>query len=171
MPLIFELLDKKHDRAAFSCGEPKLDTWFQKQAGQDDRRNLARVFVAVDEQLDVVGFYSVSAFTLSLDEVPDDLAAKLPRYDQIPAALIGRLARHERWRGQGVGEVLIADALNRIVNLAREIGVYAIVVDAKNLKASEFYQSFGFIPLPLHPRRLFLLASTAAAALENANST
>lgn len=171
MPLTFESLDKKHDRAAFRCGQPKLDAWFQKLAGQDERRNLARIFVALDEQSEVVGFYSLSAFTLSLDEVPDDLAAKLPRYDRVPAALIGRLARHERCRGQGVGEILIADALNRIVSVARDLAVFAIVVDAKDLKASEFYQSFGFIPFPLHPQRLFLLASTAAAAIEKANST
>ena len=166
----FEPLDKKHDRAAFRCGEPTLDTWFQKRAGQDERRNLARVFVALDEHSEVVGFYSLSAFTLSLDEMPDDLAVKLPHYDRIPAALIGRLARHERCRGQGIGEVLVADALNRIVNVARDLAVFAIVVDAKDPNASEFYQSFGFIPFPLHPQRLFLLASTAAAALEKANS-
>ena len=170
MPLRFEQLDQKHDRAAFRCGEPKLDAWFHKRAGQDERRNLARVFVALDEHSKVVGFYSLSAFTLSLDEMPDDLAAKLPHYDRIPAALIGRLARHERCLGQGIGEVLVADALNRIVNVARDLAVFAIVVDAKDRNASEFYQSFGFIPFPLHPQRLFLLASTAAAALEKANS-
>lgn len=170
MPLTFEPLNKKQDRSAFRCGEPALDAWFQKRAGQDERRNLARVFVAVDEHSEVVGYYSLSAFTLSLDEMPNDLAAKLPRYDRVPAALIGRLARHERCRGQGIGEILIADALNRIVSVARDLAVFAIVVEAKDLKASEFYQSFGFIPFPLHPQRLFLLASIAAKAIENANS-
>lgn len=171
MPLIFEPLDTKHDRSTFRCGEPKLDAWFQKRAGQDERRNLARVFVALDEHSEVVGFYSLSAFTLSLDEMPEDLAAKLPRYDRIPAALIGRLARHERCRGQGIGEVLVADALNRIVNVARDLAVFAIVVHAKDNNASDFYHSLGFIAFPLHPQRLFLLASTAAAALKKANST
>ena len=168
--LIFEPLNKKHDRAAFRCGQPTLDAWFQKRAGQDERRNLARVFVAIDDHSEIVGFYSLSAFTLSLDEVPDGLAAKLPRYDRLPAALIGRLARHERCHGQGVGELLIADALNRIVSVGRDVAVYAVVVDAKDLEASKFYQSFGFIPFPLHPQRLFLLASTAETAIEKANS-
>ena len=168
--LTFEPLDKKHDRAAFRCGQPALDAWFQKRAGQDERRNLARVFVALDEHSEIVGFYSLSAFTLSLDEVPDNLAGKLPHYDRVPAALIGRLARHERCRGEGIGEILIADALNRILSVGLDLAVFAIVVDAKDLKASEFYQSFGFIPFPLHPQRLFLLASTAATAIDKANS-
>lgn len=131
---------------------------------------MARVFVAIDDDSQIVGFYSLSAFTLSLDEVPDDIAAKLPRYDHIPAALIGRLARHEQSRGKGIGEILIADAVQRIINVAQDLAVFAIVVEAKNASASDFYQSFGFIPFPMHPDRLFMLTSTAAAALERTTS-
>lgn len=168
MSITFEPLAKRHDRSLFRCGEDELDAWFQKRAGQDERRNVARVFVALDDDSQIVGFYSLSAFTLSLDEIPEDIVAKLPRYDHIPAALIGRLGRHEDSRGKGIGEILIADALHRIANVARDLAVFAIVVDAKNEKASDFYQSFGFIPFPLHPERLFMLTSTAAAALERA---
>lgn len=169
MPIIFEALAKRHDRPSFRCGDDELDIWFQKRASQDERRNLARVFVALEGDIQIVGFYSLSAFTLSLDEVPRDVAAKLPRYDRIPAALIGRLARHEDFRGKGIGELLMANALHRVVNVAQELVVFAVVVDAKNDKASEFYQSFGFIPFPLHPKRLFMLTSTAAAALKKAS--
>jgi ribosomal protein S18 acetylase RimI-like enzyme len=170
LPITFEPLAKRHDRSLFRCGEAALDEWFQKRAGQDERRNVARVFVAIDDDSQIVGFYSLSAFTLSLDEVPDDIAAKLPRYDHIPAALIGRLARHQQSRGKGIGEILIADALQRIVNVAQDLAVFAIVVEAKNASASDFYQSFGFIPFPMHPDRLFMLTSTAATALERTNS-
>lgn len=170
MPITFEPLAKRHNRSHFRCGELALDEWFQKRAGQDERRNVARVFVAIDDDSQIVGFYSLSAFTLSLDDVLDDIAAKLPRYDHIPAASIGRLARHEQSRGKGIGEILIADALQRIINVAQELAVFAIVVEAKNASASDFYRSFGFIPFPIHPDRLFMLTSTAAAALERTNS-
>jgi GNAT superfamily N-acetyltransferase len=125
------------------------------------------VFVALDEGA-IAGFYSLSAFTLSLDEVPESLAGKLPRYDRIPAALIGRLARDERRRGEGVGELLVADAIQRILSAAEEIAVFAIVVEARGGEAAEFYRSFGFIPFPNDPRRLFMLISTAEAAVYSA---
>ena len=40
----------KHDRAAFSCGVAALDNWFRLRAGQDEKRNVARVFVAIDRK-------------------------------------------------------------------------------------------------------------------------
>jgi GNAT superfamily N-acetyltransferase len=157
-----EPLGKRHDRATFASGQPDLDDWFRRRAGQDERRNVARVFVAVDDELGIVGFYSLSTYTLALDDLP----RKLPRYDAIPAARIGRLARDERVRGQGVGELLLADAVRRILSAARSVAVLAVVVDAKDDTAAAFYRRFGFQPFPLHPRRLFLLTSTALEALD-----
>lgn len=165
MALTIEPLGKSHDRTAFACGRAELDDWFKRRAGQDERRNLARVFVAVDAALGVVGFYSLGAFTLALEDLPGDLAGKLPRYDAIPAALIGRLARDVRVRGQGVGELLLADAIRRILGVGQDLAVFAIIVDAKDEAAQAFYESFGFKAFPSRPNRLFLLSSTAAAAV------
>ena len=165
MAIAIEPLGKHHDRAAFSCGQPDLDDWFRRRASQDEKRNVARVFVAVDDELGVIGFYSLSSFTLSIPDLPADIARKLPRYDAIPAALIGRLARDERARGRSVGEILLADAIRRILGAARSLAVFAIVVEAKDARASDFYKAFGFRPFPLRPQRLFLLAATAVAAL------
>jgi len=161
-----EQLGKQHDRATFSCGQADLDEWFQHRASQDDKRNVARVFVAVDDELGVIGFYSLSSFTLSLHDLPEEIARKLPRYDAIPAALIGRLARDARARGRGIGELLLADAVRRILGAGRSIAVFAIVVDAKDERAVGFYQGFGFRAFPSRPRRLFLPTATAGAGLE-----
>lgn len=165
MGLVIEPLDKQHDRTAFSCGQPDLDNWFRLRASQDEKRNVARVFVAVAPDLGVVGFYSLSSLSLSLEHLPEEVSRKLPRYDAIPAALIGRLARDERVRGQGVGELLLADAIQRILGAGRSVAVFAIVVDAKDERAANFYKTFGFREFPLRPKRLFLLTATAAAAL------
>jgi len=165
LEIVIEPLGKHHDRTSFSCGQPDLDDWFRRRAGQDEKRNVARVFVAVTADLGVVGFSSLSSLSLSLESLPEELAHKLPRYDAIPAALIGRLARDERVRGQGVGELLLADAIQRILGAGRSVAVFAIVVDAKDERAVDFYQSFGFRVFPLQPRRLFLLTATAAAGL------
>lgn len=160
-----EPLGKHHDRARFSCGQPALDEWFRQRASQDEKRNLARVFVAVASDLSVAGFYSLSSLSLALESLPESLAKKLPRYNAIPAALIGRLARDERVRGKGVGEFLLADAIQRILGAGQSIAVFAIVVDAKDEGAAAFYKSFGFQEFPLQPRRLFLLSSIAAVGL------
>jgi ribosomal protein S18 acetylase RimI-like enzyme len=166
LPVVFEPLRKQHDRSPFSCGQVELDDWFRRRAGQDERRNVARVFVAVDSELGVVGFYSLSAFMLDFDDLPEEAARRLPRYDGVPAALIGRLARDVRVRGKGVGELLVADAVRRILSAARSLAVFAIMVDAKDERAATFYEGFGFRRFPLRPNRLFLLASSAAAAWE-----
>ena len=153
-------------RTAFSSGAPELDDWFHRRASQDERRNIARVFVAVDDALGVVGFYSLSTFTLALDDLPSDVARKLPRYDAIPAALIGRLARDGRARGRGIGELLLADAVRRILGAGSSLAVFAVVVDAWDDRAVAFYRNFGFAPFPARQRRLFLLTSTAAAGMK-----
>ena len=155
----------KHERRAFSSGSAALDDWFHLRAGQDEKRNVARVFVAIDDQLGVVGFYSLSTFTLTIVDLPPEHAKRLPRYDLIPAALIGRLARDLRVRGQGVGDLLLADAIRRILSAASTLALFAIVVEA-----ADFYRDFGFTPFPSRPLRLFIPVTDAIEAMSRAQS-
>lgn len=168
-----EPLGKVHDRQSFRSGAAEIDDWFRHRAGQDARRNVARVFVAVDpdEPRHVRGFYSLGAYTIAIDELPNEAARKLPRYDAIPAALIGRLTRNEQLAGQGMGALLLADALCRILTAAETLAVFAVVVDAKDARAAAFYQSFGFQLFPLHPKKLFLPTTTVRIAIDNARAT
>jgi predicted GNAT family N-acyltransferase len=168
--IAIEPLSKQHGRAAFSCGQPDLDDWFRRRASQDEKRNIARVFVVVDDKRRVVGFYSLSSFTLAIEDLPDEIARKLPRYDAIPAALIGRLAHDQQVRGERIGELLLADAVRRIVDAGRSLAVFAIVVDAKDEHAVAFYEGFGFTRFPTRSGRLFLLTSTAAEAFTRVGS-
>jgi predicted N-acetyltransferase YhbS len=158
VPIRFESLNRRHDRAAFASGVQALDEWFRTRATQDQRRHVTQVFVALDED-GIIGFYSLSLFTL---------ARRLPKYNAIPAALIGRLARHERAKGSGVGDLLVADAVKRVLSAAQSVAAYAIVVDAKDEHGRRFDEAHGFIPLPSRPNRLFLLTETAAEALNAA---
>lgn len=163
MSFQFGPLEATDDRAAFSCGQPDLDDWFHHRAGQDQRRGVAKIFVARDDH-GIAGFYTLSAFSIIVTDLPEAITRKLPRYDTVPAVLIGRFARHERLRGQGFGEVLMADAIDRVLDASDRLAIYAIVVDAKDEKACAFYQSFGFQPMPSRPQRLFLPLGTARAA-------
>lgn len=160
----FEVLTPQHDRKRFSCGNTALDDWFQTRAGQDQRRNVAQVFVALRGE-HLVGFYSLSMFSVSLDTLPPTLAKKLPRYEAIPAAMIGRLARSEAERGTGMGGLLLADAIKRVVQATAIAATWAIVVEAKDEAGKRFYEAHGFIPFASRPRRLFLPTDTARAAI------
>ncbi len=167
MNLTFERLSRAHNRASFSSGEPALDEWFRLRASQDEKRNVARVTVAIDRDHDsaIVGFYSLSAFSVKLASLPEDLRRKLPGYPRIPACLVGRLARAESVRGQGLGELLLVDAIARILVASDSMGISLIVVDAKNSRAERFYRAFGFTPFDDAPNRLYLPVSTARVAV------
>jgi len=84
-----------------------------------------RVFVAIDDQRRIVGFYSLNSFTLAIADLPSELAKHLPRYDLIPAALIGRLARDQRVRGEGLGDLLLADAVRRVIDASSSLAIFA----------------------------------------------
>jgi GNAT superfamily N-acetyltransferase len=154
--LVIEPLGKQHSRAAFSCGVRELDRYLKRQAGQDVRRRCTRVFVCKGKSSNVViGFYTLSALSIDLGSLPERLARKLPRHP-VPAALIGRLAVDRSVRGLGIGGMLLTDAFKRTVRAGEQIAVYAMVVDAKDRNARQFYEAFGFNSLRDQPMRLFL---------------
>lgn len=154
--LKIEPLGKLHDRAAFSCDLPELDRYLARQAGQDVRRRIARVFVCTAGDSDtVLGYYTLSALAVDLSALPRELSRKLPRHP-VPCALIGRLAVDKAARGQGLGRMLLVDAIKRTRSASNIMGIHAIVVDAKNSTAKQFYEGFGFTPMQQDPMRLFL---------------
>ena len=155
---IIEPLGPNHDRAAFSCGDPSLDEYLQRQASQDQKRNLAAVFILTPDGKSVAGFYTLSAHAIEADRLPDDLARKLPRFP-IPATLLGRMAIAQTMRGQGLGEFLLLHSLERALQASRQVASWAVLVDAKE-DAREFYIKHDFIPFPGQPNRLFLPMKT-----------
>ena len=151
-----EPLDTHHDRSSFCCGEEALDQYIRNHVGQDTRRNLTSAFVAIEDPSGtMVGYYTLSAASFSRDDLPDELARKLPRYP-IPAALIGRLAVDHRFQGQQYGKFLLLNAFERIMRASDAIAIHAMVVEAKDDKAAAFYAKYGFVTFSGQPRRLFL---------------
>ena len=154
--LKIEPLGKKHDRAAFSCGNDSLDQYLKNQAGQAVDKNLAAVFVLTSDGKKIAGYYTLSSYAVNIDEIPEEIARRLTRIQEVPATLLGRLARSVEFRGQGVGEILLVDALKRAVQNRMHVASWAVIVDAKDAEAAEFYKRYGFIPFPTRPDRLFL---------------
>mgnify|MGYP001412474140 CR=1 FL=1 len=163
--LISEPLGAIHDRAAFTCGTEALDAYLHKLAGQEQRRNISRVFVMTGDEPNIIaGYYTLSNFSIDLTEIPDEQIRRLPRHPEIPAALIGRLAVATAYQGRGLGRDLLMDALVQIIDKSDSIGIYAVVVDAIDDRAAAFYEKYGFIRFPSRPDRLFLPIETAKKA-------
>lgn len=160
-----EPLHAKHDRAAFSCGIPELDSYLQQRAGQDMERNLAAVFVLTPDGKTVAGFYTLSAHSIQAVALPPAIAKKLPRFP-LPVTLLGRMAVSQSLQGQGLGEFLLLHALERAWLGSRQVASWAVVVDAK-AGARDFYLKNDFISLPSQPDRLFLPMKTIEKLFES----
>ena len=157
MPYRFEPLDPaRHDRPEFRSTVPALTFYLQQQARKDAERHLAATFVMVDESAPriIVGYYTLSNYTVELTELPLELTKRLPRYPRLPATLIGRLTRDERF--PGTGKLLVTDALVRAYTQTKGSGSVAVVAEAKDATALHFYQKFGFLQLGKEPNRVYL---------------
>jgi predicted GNAT family N-acyltransferase len=150
-----EPLGDQHDRAAFSCGVEALDRYFHEQVSQDISRRTAAVFVLTRDGATVAGFYTLSSLSILGAELPAQLAKKLPSRSPIGVTLLGRMGVEQSLKGQGLGELLLMDALKRAWRASREVASWAVVVDAKE-GVREFYLKYDFLPLVTQPHRLFL---------------
>jgi GNAT superfamily N-acetyltransferase len=154
--LLIEPLGKAHIRDAFSCGQPSLDKFIRELASQYDRRDMSRTFVATRAPDPIVlGYYSLSAGAVAFERLPLQTSRKLPRHP-IPVAHLGRLAVDQQARGQGLGKLLLLNALDRCQRLAEHVGVFAVEVHALDDDARRFYLKYGFLPLTDDAQHLYL---------------
>jgi len=151
-------LDAAHDRTAFNSDSAPLNRYLREQVTQDVRRRVAACFVALADGQRIAGYYTLASASLLLADLPASTSKKLPRYPTVPAVRMGRLAIDQAFKGQGLGGALLADALDRAARA--EIAAYALMVDAKDESAADFYRHHGFIALPDSPRTLFLPLAT-----------
>ena len=154
-------LNQAHDRTRFNSGSEALDRYFREQVTQDVRRRVAACFVALDQERQIAGYYTLASASILLVDLPASSGKKLPRYPTVPAIRMGRLAVDQVFKGRGLGGALLADALDRASH--SEIAAYALMVDAKDSLAAAFYRHHGFIVLPNSPLTLFLPLATVLA--------
>lgn len=158
--IFIEPLARHHNRDTFNCGIEALDRYLRQQASQDARKYVAATFVLVGEnRSQILGYYTLSATSVCLSDLPDSMTRKLPRYPLVPAILLGRLAIGREHRGKYYGELLLVDALRRCVSLD-QLGWAAVIVDAKDESAMAFYEHFHFIRFSGSSSRLFLPRET-----------
>ena len=157
-----EALDDDHQLEAFDCGNDDLNGWLRNHAAHGVRQGT-RTYVVVDEQNEVVGYFSLAPHVVERDEAPRSIGRGAPH--QMPAILLAKLALDRRVQGRGLGRELLVLALTTIVDAARAAGGKVVVVDAIDQDAS-FYEHHDFIAVPANSHRFVQKLSTIAAALD-----
>lgn len=161
------------DRTQFASGLDRIDNFLRKSARKFQEGDNARVFAAVEVGSDIViGFYSLNAHALTGDDLPDALAKRGPRHG-VPAVYLSMLGVDRRAQGQGLGAILLADALKRVLFASDAIGVRPVILDVIDddgadayARRKAFYEKLGFRSFPSRPKRMFLTIKEIRAAFE-----
>lgn len=154
----------RHDVVAFDCGNELLNRWLRRYAGQSERRDAARTFVAPGPGKSVLGYYTLLAGQLQREAATAAVRRGQSRHFPIPIALLARLAVERNHQGRGLGAELLGDALTRVQLASAQVAVRAVVVHAIDDRAAGFYERFGFRALTASPRTLMVTLSDLGAA-------
>lgn len=161
MSFITVPLDSAHKKENFNCGKPLLDDYLHKQAKQDVKRRLSACFILPDGN-ETRGYYTLSTASVERRLLPQEIIKKLPpSYSDLPAILLGRLAVSKSYQGQGLGELILMDALKRSYFTSMQVGSMAVIVDPIDEEAVNFYGKYEFISLP-DSGKMFLPMATIA---------
>jgi len=148
-----ERLEPHHLLESFDCGIPSLNDWLKRRARMNEREGASRSYVVCAGQ-EVVGYYCLAAGSVCCLDVPGRVRRNMP--DPLPVMVIGRLAIHREWHGQGLGRALLRDAAIRTLSAAEVAGVRAILVHALSEEAKRFYIRWGFMESPTNPMTLVI---------------
>ena len=166
-----EPLDRKrHDRAAFSSGEPRIDTYLKTRAAGLMDVDGTRVWVACldDQPRDIVGYYALNAHAIDASAIPPKLARKLPSNHPIPATFLSNIGVTTAYQGRGIGSLLLADAFHNASRAADIVGSAFLVLDALSDRAAQLYRQHGFLDLPEPPGRMIIGMRQVRAAIAQA---
>ncbi|HMG09965.1 MAG TPA: GNAT family N-acetyltransferase [Mucilaginibacter sp.] len=166
MSVKIELLDSSLNKKDFSCGKEMLDNYLHTQASQDVKRKLCVVFT-MSEDTTIQGYYTLSNASIPAELMPEAIKKKMPRsYEALPVTLLGRLAIDVKFKGQGLGGIILLDALKRSLDISTQsLGSIGVVVDPLDDDAVKFYEKFGFILLPDSGKMFLPMADIAQLSL------
>lgn len=157
------LLTDEHKVDNFDCSGPTLNDWLKKRAARNNAADASRCFVICNKDKEVVGYYSLSAGAINRESAPKSMQRNIP--NSLPVLVLGRLAIDQNYHNKDLGSALLRDAMIRSVNIARDAGVFAILIHALSENAKQFYISRGFIESPLQPMTLFMTLATLRSIL------
>jgi GNAT superfamily N-acetyltransferase len=159
-----EPLTAAHDLSEFSCGKPSLDRWLKTRALSNQEKGFTAVLV-VHEANRVIGYYGLAPTAVIPSILPRSIRTGQPP-DPVPCLLLGQLATDQNWIGKGIGTGLLKHALQRCVTAAGLIGGHALIVNAVDAEAADFWKRRGFIPSKDDPLVLFRSIADIAASID-----
>ncbi|MGO9899869.1 MAG: GNAT family N-acetyltransferase [Solirubrobacteraceae bacterium] len=160
---------RRHHRGRFDSGEPVLDVWLRRHAGQNRHRDTAATWVIADADDLVVAYASVAMTGIDRSAASEIVAKSAP--DPVPALLLGRLAVDRRYANLGIATALAAHVLATAVELNKKAACRAVVVTVLNARARAWWERLGFHPFePDYPDRLdlYFLTSEIEATFKRA---
>ena len=160
-----EPLRREHPRKQFGCGDDEVDDWLRTKALQNQEKQLSVTKVLLDEAGAIAGYYTLATGQVHFGDLPAELAQRLPRR-LLPVALLAWLGVSTRYQGQGLGRLILAQALRDCYEAGKTFAFVAVLLDCVNDAAKAFYEQWDFKELPGHPYRLFLSAKRLAAMIE-----
>jgi len=160
-----ERLSDRHDLTGFRCGVEARDAWLRQHAHENQRRNLSRTFVLLDDDQGVSGYYSLTMGGVRRASLPKKYGRGLPDFD-IGMVLLARFAISATHHGQGLGRDLLIEAIERGARAGLQVAARFIAVDPLDARARTFYEHFGFSSINGDGEgRMFLRIDEALAAL------
>lgn len=147
----------------FDCGTEVLNSFLVRYALKNDELGIGRTFIALDDDDQISGYFTLATAQVAYKEIPEDYKVKLPKYP-IPALRIARLAVSKDLQGKGIGKWLLAQAFTKIIQVADVTGLYFIIVDAKETSKS-FYEHYGFQKFIDEDLSYFMLVDTVRKAI------
>lgn len=164
---IFKEISAQMDRDSFDCGKEPLNSYLRQYALINHERGLSKTFVALpdEDSREIAGFYSICASQVQFDDFPASIKRGLPKYP-IPVMRLAQLAVSQNHQKKGLGEELLISALHQAILLSEKLGIFAVIVDALDDEAKQFYQRYEFKAFVDTPNCLFLRIKKIIAVME-----
>ncbi len=160
-----ERLRREHPRRQFRSGREAVDRWLATKALQHQTKHLSVTKVLLDEAGAVAGYYTLATGQVDFGDLPADLAKQLP-HRVLPVAILAWLGVASHRQGQGLGRLLLAQALRDCWDAGKTFPFVAVIVDCLDESAKRFYRHWDFAELPGYPYRLFLSAKCLDAMMQ-----
>ena len=149
-------LSEEDERSQFDCGRDSLNAWFRRHAWHNHVSGISRISVICDAGTgSIVGYVTLSAAQIEREFLAKAHQRNKP--DPVPATLLGQLAIHKTYQGQGHARSLLLFALTVALRASRDAGSFGVLTHPIDELVRQFYRRWGFEVVPFDPKRSMIV--------------